>query len=415
MKILMVNKFLYANGGSETYIFKVGEKLQQMGHEVQYFGMENEKRIVGNHMESYTSEMNFHTGKIRKITYLFKIIYSFEARRKLHLVLEDFQPDVVHINNINFQLTPSIIDEIVKYRKDEKKKVKIIYTAHDYQWVCPNHMLLIPQKKELCIKCIDGKVCNCAKNCCIHNSRLRSIVGTIEEKLYDIRGTYGLVDWVICPSTFMKEILYHNSHIKNKLITLHNFVDLPDKENDVMADHQENKYVLYFGRYDDQKGIETLLKACRNLKKIKFIFAGKGPLEKKVSEFPNICNVGFKEKSELQNLIAAAQFTVFPSEWYENCPFSVMESLVQGVPVIASDLGGTAELIENGKTGELFDAGNEYQLTEKIRNLWENKERIAYYKRNCNEMFQKENRFFDSLQSYCEKLIDIYSDINFEK
>ena len=151
------------------------------------------------------------------------------------------------------------------------------------------------------------------------------------------------------------------------------------------------------------------------MKKIKFIFAGKGPLEKKVSEFPNICNVGFKEKSELQNLIAAAQFTVFPSEWYENCPFSVMESLVQGVPVIASDLGGTAELIENGKTGELFDAGNEYQLTEKIRNLWENKERIAYYKRNCNEMFQKENRFFDSLQSYCEKLIDIYSDINFEK
>ena len=109
MKVLMVNKFLYPNGGSETYIFSLGRELERRGCEVQYFGMEHEGRIVGNHAECYTSNMDFHTGKLQRLLYPFKIIYSVEARRKIRTVLEDFQPDVIHLNNFNFQLTPSII------------------------------------------------------------------------------------------------------------------------------------------------------------------------------------------------------------------------------------------------------------------------------------------------------------------
>ena len=60
MKILMVNKFLHPNGGSETYIFKLGEALVKLGHEVQYFGMEHEGRCVGNRANAYTSDMDFH-------------------------------------------------------------------------------------------------------------------------------------------------------------------------------------------------------------------------------------------------------------------------------------------------------------------------------------------------------------------
>ena len=61
MKVLMINKFLYPNGGSETYIFKLGQELESQGHEVQYFGMEHKDRIVENHAQSYTSNMDFHT------------------------------------------------------------------------------------------------------------------------------------------------------------------------------------------------------------------------------------------------------------------------------------------------------------------------------------------------------------------
>ena len=106
MKVLMINKFLYHNGGSETYVLKLGEYLQKDGHEVQYFGMAHEERCVGNRVNAYTTNMDFHNGsKWSKITYPIKTIYSSEARKKIRLVLDDFQPDVCHINNFNFQLT----------------------------------------------------------------------------------------------------------------------------------------------------------------------------------------------------------------------------------------------------------------------------------------------------------------------
>ncbi len=92
MKVLIVNKFLYPNGGSETYIFKLGEQLQKMGHEVQYFGMEHEGRCVGNRVNAYTSDMDFHGGgKLSKLTYPIKTIYSKEARVQLRKVLERLQ------------------------------------------------------------------------------------------------------------------------------------------------------------------------------------------------------------------------------------------------------------------------------------------------------------------------------------
>ena len=141
MRVLIINKFLYPNGGSETYIFKLGEALEQHGHEVQYFGMEHEGRCVGNRVNAYTSDMDFHGGsKLSKLTYPIKTIYSKESRVQLRKVLDDFKPDVCHLNNFNYQLTPSIILEIVKWRKETGRECKIIFTAHDYQLVCPNHI-----------------------------------------------------------------------------------------------------------------------------------------------------------------------------------------------------------------------------------------------------------------------------------
>ena len=155
MKILMVNKFLYPNGGSETYIFELGRQFQAMGHEVQYFGMEHEGRCVGNRVNAYTSDMDFHGGsKLAKLTYPLKTIYSGEARQKIRLVLDDFQPDVVHLNNFNYQLTPSILLEIDKWRRESGHACRVLYTAHDYQLVCPNHMLY--RNGQTCEACLGG-------------------------------------------------------------------------------------------------------------------------------------------------------------------------------------------------------------------------------------------------------------------
>lgn len=102
MKILMINKFLHYVGGSETYIFRLGEYLKANGREVEYFGMYHKDMCVGNRVNAYTATMDFHERYgLSKITYPFKTIYSREARIKLRKVLDDFEPDVCHINNFN--------------------------------------------------------------------------------------------------------------------------------------------------------------------------------------------------------------------------------------------------------------------------------------------------------------------------
>lgn len=408
MKILMVNKFLYPNGGSETYIFQLGEQLQKQGHEVQYFGMEHEGRIVGNRVDSYTSNMDFHTGKLQKLLYPFKIIYSTEARKKIRLVLEDFKPDVVHLNNINFQITPSVIDEIRNYEKHKKNKVKIVFTAHDYQWVCPNHMMMIPSSGELCFACEGGKFGACSRNRCIHNSRVKSMLGTLEAQYYKWQKTYGMVDVIICPSEFMKKKLDTNPLLASKTVMMHNFLPKMDKAGSTSQKEQEQavslkdlpeRYVLYFGRFSEEKGVKMLLEVCQNLPEISFVFAGNGPLTEEVSKLPNIKNVGFVQGMALQKLIEGAVFSLYPSQWYENCPFSVMETQMYGTPMIASDLGGTPELLEDGVTGELFEAGNAGLLQEKIEKLWTQPELCRKYQENCKDIK------FDTIEEYCAKIV----------
>lgn len=397
MKILMINKFLHPNGGSETYIFKLGAYLQSMGHEVQYFGMEHEGRCVGNRVNAYTSDMDFHGGsKLSKLTYPLKTIYSSEARKKLRLVLEDFQPEVCHLNNFNYQLTPSTLLEIAKWKK-EGHPCRVIFTAHDYQLVCPNHMCNNPNTGENCEKCLGGHFGNCTKGKCIHGSLAKSAVGTLEAMLWNGCGVYKNIDVMICCSEFLKTKMDCNPLFAGKTLALHNFVDKVERK-----ETEKQDYVLYFGRFSREKGIDTLLKVCKALPDIPFVFAGTGPLEGEIAGVPNIKNVGFQRGQALENLIRQARFSVYPSQWYENCPFSVMESQLYGTPVLGADIGGIPELIEVGKTGELFESGNAAQLEEKIRTLWEDRELTDRYSENCAHL-----RFGD-VAAYTEKLLKLY-------
>lgn len=398
MKILIVNKFLYPNGGSETYIFKLGRQLQEMGHEVQYFGMEHEGRIVGNRLEQYTSNMDFHSGKLQKLLYPFKIIYSKEAKAKMLKVLRDFEPDVVHLNNFNFQLTPSVIYAVKQYEKKCRKKVRLVYTAHDSQLVCPNHLMQNPITHKCCEACLTKGTGQCAKGKCIHGSRIKSILGTVESQLYKRLKTYKNLDAVICPSHFIKSRLDTDPVLREKTVVLRNFVEVPALIESV----GKKDYVLYFGRYSEEKGIRTLQKVCRDLPDISFHFAGNGPLQEQIESVKNIRNLGFLTGEALAKEISEARFVVFPSECYENCPFTVMEAQLLGTPVIGSHLGGIPELIEEGVTGELFESGNCEMLTGKIRKLWEDSGLVRAYSVNCAKVS------YDNIEEYVIKLLKIY-------
>ena len=162
------------------------------------------------------------------------------------------------------------------------------------------------------------------------------------------------------------------------------------------------RYVLYFGRFSTEKGIATLLSAAEALKDIPFIFAGNGPLKARVDAVSNIRNMGFLSGGALNGVISGAAFSVIPSEWYENCPYSIIESMMLGTPVLGATIGGIPELIRNGQDGELFESGNVEDLKARIQGLWSDEARIKRYRESCMETG------FDTVADYAQKLMPIY-------
>jgi len=397
MRILLVNKFLYPKGGSETYVFKLGQILSNNGHDVQYFGLENEKNIVSNNIGAYVSDMDFNKGVLKNLFAPLRIIYSLEARRKIRKVLYDFSPDVVHLNNIQFHLTPSIILEIEKYRKKTKKDVKIVYTAHDYQLVCPSHGLF-DNDLNVCEKCLGGNYTHCVRTKCVKNSRAKSILATIDAYVWKISKAYACIDTIVCPSNFLKSKLDTQTRFSSKTVAVHNFIEAETNVDNT----QKDNYVLEFGHLSKDKGTNTLLDVAKRMPEVRFVFAGYGESVDDIMKIPNAEYVGFQTGEDLKKLIKRASVSVCPSEMYENCPYSVMESQTLLTPVVGANIGGIPELIDEGKTGLLFEAGNADDLENKLRYLLKTPNLVKEYSDNCR------NAAFETPKTYYEKMIRIY-------
>lgn len=400
MKILMVNKFLFPKGGAETYMFELAKCLEKNGNELQFFGMDNSERCVSNRLGLYVDEIDYkNISALKKLAAPLKTIYSKEAAKKIGMVLDDFKPDIVHLNNINFQLTPSIIYAA------KKRNIPVVQTVHDVQIACPNHRMYIEEKEQVCEECVKSGYTKCIKNKCVQGSVAKSAIAAAESIYYHRRNTYNLVDRYICPSEFMARQIKAGGVEEKRITVLHNYspsiAEIPENIND-------GKYIIYFGRVSIEKGLKLLLDVMSELKDVKLYVAGTGPLEEelKARQLENVSFLGFKSGTELYSLIAGAIASVYPSQWYENCPMSVIESIKLGTPVITCDIGGTKELIENGKNGLIYKADNKEELKKAIETLYNSDSLAEEMSRYCLE-----HGSTDSLEKYAEKIEKIYKEI----
>lgn len=396
MKILMVNKFLYPRGGSESYMLYLAEHLKKIGHEIEFFGMYDERNTVSNSKGLYTQNMDFHSKGIGRFLYPFKIVYSLEAKKKIMRVIDDFKPDIVHMNNINFQLTASIIYGI------KKKGIPLVQTVHDYQMICPNHLLYNFEKNIPCEKCVGGEYINCIKNKCIHASKIKSIIGVIEAKFYALLKTYKKVDLYICPSNFLEnKLLSAKKYYKGKTKTIHNFINKEKFSSNVQ---QADSYIVYVGRLSKEKGIENIKAAAKLLPEYNFVVAGNGPDEYLLKDIPNVKLAGFVSGDELVALMGKAKVLLLPSVCYENCPLSILEAHALGVPVVTMNSGGMAELVKDGVTGTLVDEPTPEGIALKLKETIENEDYYNELRENCRN--EKDNIL--SVESYADILLEEY-------
>lgn len=400
MKILLVNKFHYKKGGSETYYFTLAETLKSLGHDVIYFAMQDEKNYQCDQEKYFVSNSNMNGGLKSKLNMVLHIAYSKEAYKKMKALCKEEKPDLIILNLVHKQITCSIIDAI----KEVLPKTKIVWTMHDLIAICPSYTML-DGNGNICEKCIHGDFSNCFKNKCIHGSKIMSYLSTYEAKQIKKNGWYDKVDLYIAPSKFYQQKLQQSKFTKSPIIYLAN----PLSENQSFKKSDSIKdYVLYFGRLAKEKGVLTLIKAVRKNKK-HLIILGTGPIEEELKIYikkENIENqvemLGFKSGNELEKYISQAKVVVLPSEWYENGPYSAMEAMAHGKPLIVSNLGGLPELVEIKKNGFMFNAGDVDDLANKLNLIYDLNENE--YSQFEDYSINKAKTLFDA-RKYVENLL----------
>lgn len=358
MRILLSNKFYYRRGGDCIYTLNLEQLLKQHGHKVAVFAMNYPENIETLWSKYFPSSMS----KLMAFTRPFG---SKEVRTKFNKLLDNFQPDVVHLNNIHTQLSP-VMAELA-----HKRGIKVVWTLHDYKLLCPRYDCL-RNGTEICELCFNDDKSYCKTYKCMKGSTLASLIGYKEAITWNRERLEGCTDVFICPSHFMAEKMAQGRFNKKKLVTLCNFIDVEKCKKD---EYSKDDYYCYVGRLSHEKGVNTLIEAAKQLP-YKLVVIGDGPLSDELKSKAKgskgkIEFVGYKQWNEIKNIVSKARFTVIPSEWYENNPLSVIEAQCLGTPVLGANIGGIPELIDNGVTGMTFESRNVDDLSKKINIMWQ--------------------------------------------
>ena len=404
MKVLLVNKFHYMKGGSERYYFTLADSFKNMGHEVVFFAMQDEKNLPCEQEKYFVSNVSVGGGVKSKLKMVMHIAYSKEAYKNMRALLIAEKPDLVILNLVHKQITLSIIDAIKEY----DKKLPIFWTMHDLITVCPSYTMLDGNGK-ICEKCLDGNFRHCVKNRCIKGSLLMSILSKHEADYIRKKGWYDKVDLYICPSEFYRSKLKQAHFTKSPIICLRN--PLPDDTRYELNDG-DNGYALYFGRLSKEKGVKTLIEQAVKAD-VRLVILGTGPIEQELKEYAkNFRNIGFKgfqQGETLTNYIKKARCVVLPSEWYENGPYSAMEAMAFGKPLIVSDKGGLPELVEDGINGYVYSEKD--QLAETLKKMFALAD--EKYTEMCAAPLERAKKNF-SANNYIKQLMAQYNAIKSE-
>jgi len=400
MKILQVNKFFYPKGGAEYVFFDTVRVFEKMGHRISFFSMHQENNLSSAYEKYFVSAVDYGQQRLRdKLTSSLKILYSWEAKRKIEQLICDERPDIAHLNNIYHQISPSILHSL------KKAKVPIVMTLHDFKLVCASYYML--HKGKACQACKGKKYYHCFFNGCVKNSRAKSLLNTLEMYLHHhILRIYDLVDVFIAPSMFLKSKL-EAMGFKGKVVYLPNFVELDNFQPEYSW---EEKSIVFFGRLAPEKGVLTLLEAMKKNSGITLKIIGEGPikglLEEKVKneKIINVKFLGYKKGRALKEEIAKSMFVVFPSECLENNPRVVIEAFALGKPVLGANIGGVPELVKDNLTGLLFVPGNADDLAFRIKYLSDNPQKIIQMGKNGRRMIEGEM----SSEKHYQKLLEIY-------
>ncbi|HIF9343392.1 TPA: glycosyltransferase family 4 protein [Photobacterium damselae] len=395
MKVLVVNKFFFLKGGAETVFFQEREMLKSFGVDVIDFSMQHEKNWDSSYADFFVENVDYHQEHsiTSQLKTAFDFIHNSEACRKIKLLIQQEQPDIVHFHNIYHQLTPSVI------KVAKSLGCKTVLTAHDTKMACPSYTMY--REGHVCEDCLVHSPFSAFKNRCYENSVSKSFLLMLEAFYQQVAGNYQSLDAIISPSAFLANII-RRKYPKANIKVIVNGID----ENVVYEDGRDLGYFLYLGRLSKEKGVETLAKAHQMLAGcVELKIVGDGPLYQELERnYPQLQLLGFKQGQELLDLIKGAKAIIVPSECYENCSMSVLEAMAYGKPVIGANIGGIPEQVRHNIEGILFEAGNPESLADAMLTLHNDSELVSNLGSHSRQRLVEKY----SLTKHKEDLIALY-------
>lgn len=364
MRVLQVNKFHWLKGGAERYYFDLQRELAARGHEVAVFASAHPQNEPSDWAEHFAPDAEYHRpGRTPAWRLARDVIFNREAARRLERLIDLFRPEVAHLHNFHHQLSPSILEVLAR------RGVPAVQTLHDYKWVCPAYLFL--SRGKICERCGPGnRFVPVLARRCHHDSFLKSLAVHVELTASWRRGDVSRVRRFLAPSRFLRERVVAHGLPADRVLHVPYFI----REGEYRPAIEPGDAFLYVGRLSREKGLPTLFDAMKKGAGLPLRVAGEGPLgplleERAAREKLPVEFLGHLRGEALHEAIRAARAVVVPSEWYENLPYAVLEAFALGVPVVGALVGGIGELVEDGKTGRAFPAGDAGALAEALSAL----------------------------------------------
>ena len=401
--LLSINNYHYYRGGAETVFLEHNRMFAGAGWNVVPFAMHHDKNLPTPWSQHFIEEIEF--GKdyslAQRLRRMPKVIYSFEARRKLDGLISMTRPDISHAHNIYHHISPSILGLL------RSRGIPVALTLHDLKIACPAYSML--SHGGICERCRGGHLHQVVLNRCIKGSVALSGVVMLEAILHKLLGSYRhCVDRFVVPSRFYMEKLTQWGMPADRFRHVPNFVDATQYRPDAGS----GSGFVYFGRLSREKGVATLIRAAAAARSTLTI-VGTGPQEGELRALAaslgtDIRFLGYQTGEALHAAIRGARAVVLPSEWYENAPMSILEAHALGKPVIAANIGGIPELIHEGETGVTFESGNVDALGNVLQAV------SGWSQAAVTRMGQQARRRVEvdfSPQRYCERIDAVYREM----
>ncbi len=403
MKILQVNKFYFPEYGTERYLFGLMAQLEHRGHTVIPFAMQHPKNRLSSYSKYFVSQVDVSEARLslRSIKIFARMIYSLEARRKFSRLLDDTQPDVVHVHSIHHHISPSIL------REATKRGIPIVQTLHDYKLVCPSYFFPM-RNGQPCTECRRGKWFHLIR----HRAHKESLVSTtllaLESFVHSIFKMYERhVYRFIAPSNDMGQRLVELGVDPKQLTVIPHAIDAKEWRPATSS----GSGILFAGRLMPDRGLDQMLYVARALPSVIVKIAGDGPeraaLESKIKMqgIKNVQVLGRLAGDELKKEFRAARLVFFPSFTLDTFGLAVLEAMASGKPVVATKLGGVLDLVTDGETGYLYDPRTPDQAVDGIKKILSD-EALA---RNFGRKARKVAEEF-SVERHYESLISLYGE-----